>query len=81
MYIIEKEARMPIATSSKLAGPAPLSPKEKAGIVDCLFYSLEGSETPENPQWRKKVEDRINAYIRGEIKANTLDKVLAEYSH
>ncbi len=57
-----------------------LRPSEKAQLIDKLLYSLDKSDKEIDKLWAKEVEDRIDAYDRGKIKAVSLEKVLNKYS-
>ncbi len=56
-----------------------LKPVEKADLVDKLLSSLDKSDKEIDKLWTKEVEDRINAYDRGEAKILTLQEVLKKY--
>ena len=57
-----------------------LKPSQKAELVDKLLSSLDKSDEEIDKLWAKEVEDRIDAYDRGEIKAVTLKEVLEKYT-
>ena len=57
-----------------------LKPSQKAELVDKLLSSLDKSDEEIDKLWAKEVEDRIDAYDRGEIKAVTLQEVLEKYT-
>lgn len=56
-----------------------LKPSEKAQLIDKLLYSLDKSDKEIDKLWAKEVEDRIDAYDQGKIKAISLEKVLNKY--
>ena len=56
-----------------------LSPAEKAELVTSLLSSIDEPDREIDAQWQKEVEDRVKAYKRGEIKARSLQEVLAKY--
>ena len=56
-----------------------LRPSEKAHLIDKLIYSLDKSDKEIDKLWAKEVEDRIDAYDQGKIKAISLKKVLNKY--
>lgn len=56
-----------------------LKPSEKAELVDKLLSSLDRPDREIDQLWAKEVEDRIDAYERGEIKAVTLKEVFEKY--
>ena len=57
-----------------------LKPSQKAELVDKLLSSLDKPDEEIDKLWAKEVEDRIDAYDRGEIKAVTLKEVLEKYT-
>jgi len=57
-----------------------LKPSQKAELVDKLLSSLDKPDGEIDILWAKEVEDRIDAYDRGEIKAVTLKEVLEKYT-
>jgi putative addiction module component (TIGR02574 family) len=56
-----------------------LKPNQKAKLVDQLISSLNEPEKNYDDLWAGEVEDRIDAYEKGEIKAVSLEDVLARY--
>ena len=52
-----------------------LKPSQKAELLDKLLSSLDKPDGEIDALWAKEVEDRIDAYDRGEIKAFTLERV------
>lgn len=56
-----------------------LNPSQKAELIDNLLSSLDSPDREIDELWAKEVEDRIDAYERGEIKTVTLEKVLKRY--
>ncbi|MBE9502963.1 MAG: addiction module protein [Proteobacteria bacterium] len=56
-----------------------LSPAEKAELVTSLLSSIDEPDREIDAQWQKEVEDRVKAHKRGEIKARSLQEVLAKY--
>jgi putative addiction module component (TIGR02574 family) len=52
-----------------------LKPSQKAELLDKLLSSLDKPDGAIDKLWAKEVEDRIDAYDRGEIKAFTLERV------
>ena len=56
-----------------------LRPSKKAQLIDKLLYSLDKSDKEIDKLWAKEVEDRIDAYDQGKIKAVSLEKVLNKY--
>jgi putative addiction module component (TIGR02574 family) len=57
-----------------------LSPSKKAEIIDKLLHSLDKPDKEIDEQWKKEVEDRIDAYEQGKIKSVSLDQVLRKYN-
>lgn len=53
--------------------------KERAILVDDLLASLDQPDEGIDGLWRKEVDDRINAYQSGKIRAFTLEEVLSKY--
>lgn len=56
-----------------------LRPPQKLALIDQLLASLDVADKELNSQWAMEVEDRIEAYERGHLKAVTLDQVLEKY--
>ena len=56
-----------------------LSPVDKAELVDCLLASLDASDKETDQLWMEEVENRINAYERGEIQSLKIEEVLQKY--
>jgi len=56
-----------------------LSPKERANLADKILSSLDQPNEYIDNLWSEEVEDRINAYKKGKIKAVSLKEVLAKY--
>ncbi|MBN1932289.1 MAG: addiction module protein [Desulfobacterales bacterium] len=56
-----------------------LSPFEKAQLIDKLISSLDKPDKEIDKLWGKEVEDRIDAYNQGKLKAVSLEKVLQKY--
>lgn len=70
---------MTIETEKILKEALELPPKERAYLTDHLISSLDQPDENIDSLWQKEVEDRIDAYHAGEIKAVTLDEVLSKY--
>jgi putative addiction module component (TIGR02574 family) len=62
-----------------LKGALSLKPAQRAELIDKLLSSLDKADKEIDELWTKEVENRIDAYERGEIKAVTLEKVLGKY--
>ena len=56
-----------------------LKPSEKAQLIDKLISTLDKSDKEIDNLWSKEVEDRIDAYEKGKIKAIPLENVLKKY--
>jgi len=56
-----------------------LSAGERLELVDDLLSSLDEVDPRLDGLWAKEAEDRLAAYRRGEIKAVSLQEVLAKY--
>ena len=56
-----------------------LKPSEKAQLVDELLQSLDRPDKKIEKLWAKEIEDRIDAYDKGQIKAVSLEEVLRKY--
>ena len=56
-----------------------LSPSEKAQLIDKLISTLDKSDKEIDELWTKEVEDRIDAYDKGQLKVVSLEKVLQKY--
>ncbi|MGO8702780.1 MAG: addiction module protein [Candidatus Brocadiia bacterium] len=52
---------------------------DKARLVDKLLSSLDKPDEAMEALWRKEVEDRLEAYRAGNLKAVPLEQVLAKY--
>jgi putative addiction module component (TIGR02574 family) len=56
-----------------------LSAEERIELVDDILTSLDEPDPTNDRLWAKEAEDRLAAYRRGEIKALSLEEVLAKY--
>lgn len=56
-----------------------LSAAERLELVDDLLSSLDEVDPRLDGLWAKEAEDRLAAYRRGEIRAVSLQEVLAKY--
>ncbi len=56
-----------------------LKPSEKAQLIDKLISTLDKSDKEIDELWSREVEDRIDAYEKGNIKAISLEDVLKKY--
>ena len=56
-----------------------LRPSAKTQLIERLISSLDKSDKEIDQMWAEEVEERIEAYERGEIKAVPLEEVLNKY--
>ncbi len=56
-----------------------LRPSEKAQLIDKLIASLDKPDKEIDELWDKEVEDRIDAYDQGKLRAISLEKVFQKY--
>jgi putative addiction module component (TIGR02574 family) len=56
-----------------------LTPAQRAELIDNLLLSLDTPDKVIDALWAQEVEDRIDAYEQGKLKAKTLDQVLDKY--
>ena len=69
-----------MATAKEILEKAiSLEPKEKAELVDCLLSSLDKPDKELDKLWAEEAESRLAAYKSGELKAISLEEVLAKY--
>lgn len=69
-----------MAVSTKILKEAlTLNPAQKAMLIDNLLMSLDKPDNEIEELWTKEVENRIDAYEQGKIKAVTLKTVLEKY--
>jgi addiction module HigA family antidote len=73
-----KEAKM-TTTDNIIREALTLRPSEKAKLIDRLISSLDKPDKEIDELWVKEVEDRIDAYDQGKLKAISLEKVLQKY--
>jgi putative addiction module component (TIGR02574 family) len=74
----EKGEKM-TSTNTILKEALALKPSQKAELIDKLLSSLDKPDKEIDELWAKEVEDRIDAYDRGKIRAISLEKVLEKY--
>jgi putative addiction module component (TIGR02574 family) len=66
--------------AKKLSAQArKLSTSERIDLVDSILASLDEPDPNIDQLWAKEAEERLAAYSRGEIKAVSLQEVLAKY--
>ena len=69
-----------MAASIKLLKEAlSLKPAEKAELIDQSLTILDHPDKELDELWAKEVENRIDSYEQGKIKAVTLKEVLEKY--
>ena len=69
-----------MATSKEILDKAIfLSPAEKAELVDQLILTLDKPDKKLDKLWAEEAESRLAAYTRGDLKAVSLEEVLAKY--
>jgi len=56
-----------------------LEPAQRAQLIDKLLHSLDEPDAALEARWKAEVEDRLEAYERGELQTIPLDEVLAKY--
>jgi putative addiction module component (TIGR02574 family) len=70
---------MNIETQEILDQALKLSAVDKAHLVDEILSSLDKPDVAIDALWQKEVEDRIEAFNGGHLRAVSLDQVLAKY--
>ncbi len=69
-----------MATSKDLFQEAMhLSPLQRAKLTDRLLSSLDMPDKTLDKKWAEEVEDRIEAYEKGDLKIVSLEDVLKKY--
>jgi putative addiction module component (TIGR02574 family) len=64
-----------------LAEALELPPVERAELVEEILSSFDFPLRPEvDAMWAREAEDRIDAYTRGDLKAQSADDVFKELS-
>lgn len=76
---VEEDYGMRIEAREILDRAMELPALEKARLVDQLLSSLDEPGEAIDALWRRKVEDRIQAYQAGKLKSVSLSDVLAKY--
>ena len=67
------------ATNNIFKEALTLKPSKKVQLIDQLISSLDRPDKEIDELWAKEVEDRIDAYDQGKLKAISLEKVLQKY--
>lgn len=56
-----------------------LKPQEQAELVDKLLNHLDSPDKAIDDLWKNESENRIDAYEQGNLKAVTLNEIIAKY--
>ena len=56
-----------------------LTREERIELVEAIFESLYGSARDNDAAWEREIEDRWQAYLRGEIPTRRADEVLGKH--
>ena len=70
---------MSVETQEILDRALKLPAVDKAYLVDELLTSLDKPDEAIDALWRQEVEDRLKAYKAGNLRAISLEQVLAKY--
>lgn len=70
---------MSVETQEILDRALKLPAVDKAYLVDELLTSLDKPDEAIDAVWRQEVEDRLKAYNAGNLRAVSLEQVLARY--
>lgn len=70
---------MSVETQEILDRALKLPAVDKARLVDEILSSLDKPDAAIDALWQKEVEDRIKAYNTGNLRAVSLEQVLAKY--
>ncbi len=70
---------MSVETQEILDRALKLPAVDKAYLVDELLTSLDKPDEAIDAMWRQEVEDRLKAYKAGNLRAISLEQVLAKY--
>lgn len=74
-----KVKNMSVETQEILDRALKLPAVDKARLVDEILSSLDKPDAAIDALWQKEVEDRIKAYNAGNLRAVSLEQVLAKY--
>jgi putative addiction module component (TIGR02574 family) len=74
-----KVKNMSVETQEILDRALKLPAVDKARLVDELLSSLDKPDAAIDALWQKEVEDRLKAYNAGNLRAVSLEQVLAKY--
>ena len=70
---------MSVETQALLDRALKLPAIDKAYLVDELLTSLDKPDEAIDALWRQEVEDRLKAYKAGNLRAISLEQVVAKY--
>jgi len=70
---------MSVETQEILDRALKLPAVDKVRLVDEILSSLDKPDAAIDALWQKEVEDRIKAYNAGNLRAVSLEQVLAKY--
>ena len=70
---------MSVETQEILDRALKLPAVDKAYLVDELLTSLDKPDEAIDAMWRQEVADRLKAYNAGNLRAISLEQVLAKY--
>ena len=74
-----KVKNMSVETQEILDRALKLPAVDKVRLVDEILSSLDKPDAAIDALWQKEVEDRIKAYNAGNLRAVSLEQVLAKY--
>ena len=66
-------------TKALSAQARSLSAEEKIELVEDLLQSLDPTDAEIDRAWAEEAQDRLAAYLKGELKAKTLPEILQKY--
>jgi putative addiction module component (TIGR02574 family) len=69
---------MSASAKSILAQALKLSANDRAALVENLILSLDKPDSSLDAAWLKEAEDRLAAYLSGELAAVDVDEVFKE---
>lgn len=56
-----------------------LTPAQRVALIDKLLASLDTPDKEIDALWTQEVENRIDSYEQGKLKAVTLEQLMEEY--
>ena len=66
-------------TNDILKDAITLPPAERAMLIDQLLNSLDEQDNEIDRLWAGEVENRIDAYDKGELKSVSIEQVIEKY--